>query len=77
MTLNGPVPPVIVTTRLVLLPEQIVAVPLITEAVAAWFTVTIALPDNPALAHPFASVTDTRLYVVVLAGLTEIFEPLA
>ena len=75
--MNGPVPPVIVTFKFVLLPEQIVAVPLNTDEVALGLTVTTALPDNPALAHPFASVTDTRVNVLVTAGLTEMFDPLA
>jgi hypothetical protein len=67
---------VIVTTRFVLLPEQTVAVPLNTELVALGLTVTTALPDKPALGHPFAPVTDTNVYVFVDAGLTEMFAPL-
>jgi hypothetical protein len=67
---------VIVTTRFVLLPEHIVAVPLSTELVALGLTVTTALPNKPALGQLFASVTDTNVYVFVDAGLTEMFAPL-
>jgi hypothetical protein len=75
-TVNGPVPPVIVTTKFALLPEHTVAVPLNTELVAGIPTVTVALPDKPALGQLFASVTDTNVYVFVDAGLTEMFAPL-
>ena len=65
-----------VTFKFVLVPEQIVAVPLNTDAVAGLLTVTTALPDNPELGQPLASVTETKLYVVVTPGLTGILVPL-
>ena len=69
-------PPVIVTFKLVLLPEQIEFVPLSTELVALGCTVTVGVPDRPVLVQVFASVTDTKLYVVFVVGLTGMFDPL-
>ena len=65
-----------VTTRFVLEPEQIVAVPLNTDAVDVGFTVTVGVPLKPVPAQPLASTTLTKLYEVVVAGLTGILFPL-
>jgi hypothetical protein len=54
--------------RVVLLPEQMVAVPLIV-AVGRGFTVTTALPE-PVLEQVVASLTPVTVYVVVETGLT-------
>jgi hypothetical protein len=75
VTINGPVTPVTATLRFVLVPEQIVAVPLNVALLGGVFTVTVALPV-PATPQ-FASVTlPTILYVVVTAGFTGIAVPL-
>jgi hypothetical protein len=66
-----------VTMRFVEPPEQIAFVPLNTALVGLGFTVTVAVPFIAWAGHPFASVTDTRLYVVVAAGPTDIALPLA
>ena len=72
---KGDVPPVMATLKLVDVPLQIDAVPEITEAVGPAFTVTTADPLFPVPAHPLAPVTETRVYVFVLVGLTEILDP--
>ena len=54
--------------RLVLLPGQIVAEPLM-AATGNGLTVTVALPE-PALEQVVASETDVTVYVFVVAGVT-------
>ena len=49
------------TTKFVLVPLQIVAVPVMAAAVGLAFTVTTALPEGLATVHPFASVTDVKV----------------
>lgn len=56
-TWKGLVPPVIVTTRLVLLPEQIEAVPLKTAAVDAEAIVTETLDELTVLQEPLDTTT--------------------
>ena len=76
VTANGPIPPVIATARFVLVPEQIVAVPLNVALLGGVFTVTLALPV-PATPQLFTSVTlPTMLYVVVTPGFTGMAVPL-
>ena len=60
-TVNGDVPPVMATLKLVYVPLQIVAVPESTDAVGPAFTVTTADPLLPEPAHPLAPVTDTKV----------------
>jgi hypothetical protein len=76
VTVYGDRPPVITTLRFVLVPEQIVAVPLNVALLGGVLTVIVALP-LPATLHPFASMTvPTILNSVVESGLTGIDEPL-
>ena len=60
-TVNGDVPPVMATLKLVDVPLHVVAVPESTDAVGPAFTVTTAEPLLPVPAQPLASVTDTSV----------------
>mgnify|MGYP006949118836 CR=1 FL=1 len=63
------------TLKLVDVPLHIVAVPESTDEVGPAFTVTTAEPLLPEPAHPLAPVTDTKVYVVLVVGLTEMLAP--
>ena len=56
-------------------PIHIDAGPLTVPALTFGFTVIVAVPEAVA-GQPFASVTETSVYVVVVAGETEILLPL-
>ena len=64
-----------VTFKFVDDPLQIVALPESTEAEAGVFTVTAAEPLKPPDAQLLASVTLTKVYVLLDAGDTEILLP--
>ena len=52
-----------------------VAVPEMTEDVGPMFTVMVADPLLPVPAQLLAPVTETKLYVLLAEGLTEMFAP--
>ncbi len=68
--MKGEVPLVTATLRLVLLPTHIAVVPENTAAVGVGFTVTDGAPLGVVAVQPFASVTEVKPKVVVLAGET-------
>ena len=61
-----------VTVKFALDPLQILVVPAKTAVVGLEFTVTTADPLGEVATQLFASVTDVKVYVVLVVGETEI-----
>ena len=60
-----------VTVKFALDPLQILVVPAKTAVDGRAFTVTSGVPLGVVAVHPFASVTDVKVYVVFVIGDTE------